>query len=127
MNSFWIPQLGGQIYAMPGMSTQLHLLASTNGAFYGSSANINGRGFADMHFMARATSAADFYTWVNGVRQSQNRLDSLAYSRLAAPSVNNPRAYYALAAPDLYNSILSKYMAPNMMPGMDMQMAGMSN
>ncbi|HEY5259644.1 MAG TPA: cytochrome ubiquinol oxidase subunit II, partial [Rhabdochlamydiaceae bacterium] len=31
MNSFWIPELGGQIYAMPGMKAQLHLIADTLG------------------------------------------------------------------------------------------------
>ena len=38
MNSFWIPNLGGQIYAMPGMSTQLHLMSDKTGSFYGSPA-----------------------------------------------------------------------------------------
>jgi cytochrome o ubiquinol oxidase subunit 2 len=126
MNSFWIPQLGGQIYAMPGMDTQLHLLASTTGDFYGSSANISGRGFADMHFIARASSAADFYKWVAQAKQSPNHLDFAAYGHLAQPSVNNQQTTFALADGNLFNDVLSKYMAPGSIDGMDMQMAGMN-
>lgn len=130
MNSFWIPQLGGQIYAMPGMSTQLHLMASSAGNFYGSSANISGRGFADMHFMAQARPAADFYRWVAQTRHASPSLDLDAYHRLATPSVGSPQTAYALTQDDLYNVIIAKYMTPNSMPGMagmDMQTAGVSN
>ena len=126
MNSFWIPQLGGQIYAMPGMETQLHLLASTTGDFYGSSANISGRGFADMHFIARATSATDFYKWVTQTKQSASRLDLTAYSRLAQPTVNNSTTTYSLADSNLFNDVLSKYMAPSSLSGKGTQMAGMN-
>jgi cytochrome o ubiquinol oxidase subunit 2 len=50
MNSFWIPNLGGQVYAMSGMSTELHLQADNPGIYRGSSANISGAGFAHMNF-----------------------------------------------------------------------------
>jgi cytochrome o ubiquinol oxidase subunit 2 len=60
MNSFWIPQLGSQIYAMPGMSTQLHLMAGKAGSYNGKSANISGKGFAGMTFTAKAASNDDF-------------------------------------------------------------------
>ena len=45
MNSFWIPQLGGQIYAMAGMSTQLHLMATDPGSYNGSSVTPQRTGF----------------------------------------------------------------------------------
>ena len=112
MNSFWIPQLGGQIYAMPGMSTQLHLMASTNGSFHGSSANISGNGFAGMAFTAKSSSMADFQRWVKSVKRSPNRLSQDAYAKLAAPSQNNPFAYYASSAAGLYDSVIIKYMGP---------------
>lgn len=35
MNSFWIPELGGQIYAMPKMRTELYLIANKVGNFRG--------------------------------------------------------------------------------------------
>ena len=44
MNSFWIPELGGQVYAMAGMRSKLHLIANEVGEFRGSSANISGTG-----------------------------------------------------------------------------------
>lgn len=119
MNSFWIPQLGGQIYAMPGMSTQLHLLADKTGSFYGSPANIAGNGFARMTFTAKAVSSSDFATWVSHAQASRQQLSTAAYAALAKPSDNNPQVQYSHPADGLFTSIIAKYMAqsPN---GMDM-------
>jgi cytochrome o ubiquinol oxidase subunit 2 len=131
MNSFWIPQLGSQIYAMPGMSTQLHLLASSDGNYYGSSANISGDGFAGMNFIAKASSQDDFDRWVNSAKHSPDSLSQAAYAKLAKPSQNNPVAYYASGAPGLYDTIINKYLAPiggsSSMSGMGASnMSGMS-
>jgi cytochrome o ubiquinol oxidase subunit 2 len=112
MNSFWIPQLGGQIYAMPGMSTQLHLLASGNGTYNGVSANISGQGFAGMTFTARSTSAQSFNNWADSVEQSNNKLSLEEYNRISKPSENNPIVYYANTDPSLYNNIIYKYLVP---------------
>lgn len=112
MNSFWIPQLGGQIYAMPGMSTQLNLIANRSGDFHGSSANISGEGFAGMAFTARSSSKNDFNSWVKTVRQSPQRLDMNAYSQLSQASQYNPVAYYFRPQPELYNLIVAKYLVP---------------
>jgi cytochrome o ubiquinol oxidase subunit 2 len=113
MNSFWIPKLGGQIYSMPGMSTQLHLIADTNGDFYGSSANISGKGFAGMNFIASAGSLDDFDSWVSEVRDSSNSLSMSNYSKLARPSTNNNVAYFSGYDQNLYGSILAKYDSGN--------------
>jgi cytochrome o ubiquinol oxidase subunit 2 len=121
MNSFWIPQLGGQIYAMPGMSTHLQLEASKSGDFNGSSANISGKGFAGMKFTAQAVSQTDFDTWANQASDTPQHLDLDTYAALAKPSENNPAATYQLSEPDLYNTIVHKYMSPHSdMPGMKM-------
>lgn len=112
MNSFWIPQLGGQIYAMPGMATQLHLKAGSAGSFRGSSANISGRGFAGMTFTAKASSQQDFNNWVKSAKKSPNHLSFKAYNQLAKPSLNNPASYYASTTPKLYDIIIMKYMGP---------------
>jgi len=112
MNSFWIPQLGGQIYAMPGMSTQLNLLASSEGNYYGSSANISGSGFAGMNFTANATSQTNFNSWVNNVRQNQNPLDLAEYNKLVRPSQNNLPSFYSTAIPGLYNTVVYRYSLP---------------
>src|SRR6185503_9828854 len=68
MNSFWIPQLGGQLYAMTGHQNRLNLMADTAGDYSGSAAEINGPGFAGMKFMARANSQAGFDQWVQSVK-----------------------------------------------------------
>ena len=74
MNSFWIPHLGGQIYAMPKMRTELHLIADEEGDFRGSSANLSGEGFAGMHFIARASSEEDYQQWVESAKKSSQSL-----------------------------------------------------
>lgn len=112
MNSFWIPQLGGQIYAMPGMNSQLHLIASETGEFRGSSANLSGDGFAGMHFIAKSSTHADFDQWVEAVTASTNSLDKETYRKLAAPSENNVPEIYTLKDVNLFNQIIMRYMMP---------------
>ena len=116
MNSFWIPQLGGQIYAMPGMSTRLYLMASQDGSFNGVSANISGSGFADMTFIAKASSRADFDRWTQQTKESTNYLTLAAYDRLAKPSGDNPVSSYSSVQTGLYNTEVMKYMIPAMSP-----------
>ena len=60
MNSFWIPSLGGQIYSMATMETKINLMADTTGDFPGEAAEINGKGFSGMRFVARSSTRADF-------------------------------------------------------------------
>ena len=111
MNSFWIPQLGGQIYAMSGMKTKLNLMASEVGDYNGSSANLSGAGFAGMKFTARASSEADFDSWVQSLKQSPDSLSMATYTKLAEPSKNNPPAAYASQS-GLFDMIMMKYMKP---------------
>jgi len=110
MNSFWIPQLSGQIYAMSGMSTELHTLADGVGSYNGRSANISGEGFAGMTFVARSSTQADFNQWVRRVKQSPNHLDSASYESLAQPSQNNQISYYSAADNFLYDKIVLRSM-----------------
>jgi len=112
MNSFWIPQLGSQIYAMPGMSSQLHLIADKTGDYSGSSANLSGDGFAGMRFTAEAASDQKFNDWVRLAKRSPQRLDMSTYAQLARPSKNDPVVTYSSADSDLYNKVLLKYMGP---------------
>jgi cytochrome o ubiquinol oxidase subunit 2 len=110
MNSFWIPNLGGQIYAMSGMSSQLHLMADKVGSYQGSSANISGEGFSGMHFTVDSVTDTDFMNWVQGIKKQSGPLDKSSYDLLAKPSKNLAPAYYNLAQPDLYDTIINKYM-----------------
>jgi cytochrome o ubiquinol oxidase subunit 2 len=111
MNSLWIPQLGGQIYAMPGMSTALHLQADTVGDYKGYSANISGKGFAGMTFTTRAVEQGNFDQWVESARRSPLTLSQDAYNKLARPSENNKPVTYAAIQSGLYDTIIMKYMA----------------
>lgn len=110
MNSFWIPKLGGQVYAMSGMETKLHLMADKPGTYKGVAANLSGEGHAGMKFTVDSVSDGDFGTWINTVRQSPDFLDTKTYEELAKKSKNNPKAYYSQVQPTLYNDILNKYM-----------------
>lgn len=112
MNSFWIPELGGQIYAMPKMKTELYLIANEEGNFRGSSANLSGSGFAGMHFIAKASSEEDFHQWTETVKKTAKSLNLEEYDKLSAPSKNNPVQLYLLKEEDLFNSIINQFMHP---------------
>ncbi|MDE3048194.1 MAG: COX aromatic rich motif-containing protein, partial [Verrucomicrobiota bacterium] len=105
MNSFWIPHLGGQIYAMPGMRTVLHLIADEAGVYRGSSANLSGTGFAGMVFQAKASTEEEFQNWVAQAKASSG----LDYAQLAKPSSYDPVQMYTVA-PGLFDQIVMKYM-----------------
>jgi len=110
MNSFWIPQLGGQIYAMSGMSTKLNLSANAVGSYEGMSSNISGAGFADMKFKARAVSDSDFSRWVQTAHNSNNHLTQAAYDKLAQPGTA-PVMRYNLHDENIYQNVIMKYMS----------------
>ena len=93
MNSFWIPQLGGQIYAMPGMKAQLHLIAEGPGSYAGSSANISGVGFSGMKFLAKSSTQEEFDAWVQSILHSSAALD---YPQVLQQSSYDPAAFYVL-------------------------------
>ena len=114
MNSFWIPQLGGQIYAMSGMSTQLNLLADKPGEYRGSSANLSGKGFAGMNFMVSAVSDMDFVQWAQDLSDGTNHKDltKAEYEELAKPSENSPVGFYHVHEPKMYHDTVMKYMQP---------------
>jgi len=110
MNSFFVPQLGGQIYTMFGMVTRLHLLADHAGTYRGISANYSGEGFSDMHFNVNAVAADRFAQWVAETRVSGPVLDQQSYAELAKPSQAVAPFTYRAASPDLFNGILSTAM-----------------
>lgn len=119
MNSFWIPQLGSQIYEMPGMETHLHLIANKTGDFNGSDAEISGAGFASMKFITRSASQSDFDAWVSSVKNSANSLGADQYKTLTEPSTLGSPIIYASVQNNLFEAIMAKYMlpTPNQMSG----------
>ena len=112
MNSFWIPQLAGQIYSMAGMSTQLHLMANGPGEFVGREVEINGEGYSDMNFVVKSTSSEDFTKWVDEIKKSSLHLTQEAYDQLVKPSVNKSVLLFSEVEKDLYQKIVHKYMYP---------------
>jgi cytochrome o ubiquinol oxidase subunit 2 len=109
MNSFMIPALGGQIYAMAGMQTRLHLLSDKPGRFVGRNMQYSGRGFADQQFDAIATSKEEFDAWVAKAKASGSALDAETYGELAKPSTKVPVSYYSDVEPNLFDSIIAKW------------------
>ena len=97
MQSFMIPRLGGQIYTMAGMVTQMNLLASEPGQFRGLNTQYNGMGFANQKFMTNAVSQGDFDAWATKMSDSKPPLNKAAWALLAKPSV--------LAAPQSFGSV----------------------
>jgi len=109
MNSFWIPALGGQIYAMTGMDNPLTLLADRPGTYDGYSANYSGAGFASMHFVAVAQSQADFDSWVAHAKlATSSTLDAAEYRILATPATTT-RGYYGSITPTIFTAIVQQY------------------
>jgi cytochrome o ubiquinol oxidase subunit 2 len=134
MNSFWVPALAGQVYAMSGMSTQLHIMADEPGTYNGSSANISGDGFADMTFKVISLPVSGFTEWQRTAAVSPTQLTSTSYASLSQPSKQIKETTYSLMNKDLYTEIIMKYMPSDntsgqhtekdsthhSMPGMDM-------
>ena len=107
MNSFFVPQLGSQIYAMGGMTTHLNLMADRPGEFPGFSANYSGAGFPWMRFVVKSVPSGDFYAWVDQARSTGSALDDAGYAALAKPSRNVPPSMYR-ADPNLFQRIVDQ-------------------
>jgi cytochrome o ubiquinol oxidase subunit 2 len=116
MNSFFVPQLGSQIYTMGGMITHLNLLASQPGEYPGFSANFSGDGFSRMRFIVRAVPAADFDAWVSQVRSTGSALDDAVLAELAKPGTTVPTTYSSVA-PTLFDRIVHQTAAGSAMDG----------
>lgn len=111
MNSFFIPQLGSQIYAMGGMRSKVHLIADVAGDYRGMSSQFSGRGFSGMTFRVLAEPEAGFSRWVERTRSVQRHLDGESFAALAEPSVRHPVEHFGTVAPGLFDAILQKYHA----------------
>ena len=110
MTSFFIPQLGSQIYAMAGMQTRLHLMADRPGTFAGHNQQLSGRGYPNMYFTAEAVSPEEFQAWVQKVRQAPEKLDPARYAALAEPNEGHyPVTYFSAVKPNLFEDILAKF------------------
>ncbi|HVE44152.1 MAG TPA: ubiquinol oxidase subunit II [Gammaproteobacteria bacterium] len=112
MNSFQIPQIGGQIYAMAGMQSKLHLIATQRGDYQGFSANFSGQGFADMKFTAHVSTRAEFDHWVKEIKKGTHQLTQHDYDILAMPNETQQIQYFAKADPCIFETVIMKSMMP---------------
>lgn len=120
MNSFYIPALAGQIYAMGGMETQLHAVINKAGSYDGFSANYSGAGFNGMRFKFLGMPEIEFDEWVSKVKTDGDILSRSVYTELAEPSDYNPVQYYREVAPELYDAILNRCVEPGTLCMKDM-------
>jgi cytochrome o ubiquinol oxidase subunit 2 len=111
MNSFFVPELGSQIYTMAGMTSQLSLQADSPGEYHGLSAQFSGAGFADMGFKVEAVPAQEYVHWVSAAKSHGTALDKREYLALAASSKNTqPRIYNAVDSA-LFDAIVGQTVA----------------
>lgn len=122
MNSFYIPALAGQIYAMPGMETKLHAVINKPGVYDGFSANYSGSGFSKMRFKFHGLDTAGFDAWVAKVKAEGKPLDRARYLDVEKPSEAEPVHYYASVENGLYEAILGMCVEPGKMCMREMMM-----
>ena len=112
MNSFFIPRLGSQIYAMAGMETRVNLQADRPGTFRGLSAHYSGEGFANMSFAVDAVSPAQFAGWVAGARATGPVLDKSGYLKLGNAQGNIAPFTYRAVGPRFFEAAVAHSVAP---------------
>jgi cytochrome o ubiquinol oxidase subunit 2 len=115
MNSFYIPALAGQIYAMPAMETQLHAVINKPGTYDGFSANYSGSGFSGMHFAFHGLQPAGFESWVSNIRKAGGALDRAQYMKLERPSQNVPVRTFETVDSRLFHDIVNLCVQPGKM------------
>lgn len=108
MNSFYIPALAGQVYAMPGMQTSLNAVINRPGEFEGFSANYSGAGFSDMRFKFHGMTPENFERWVRTTKAAGGALNRAGYSQLEKPSQRDPVRHYGAVDADLYHAIVNR-------------------
>jgi cytochrome o ubiquinol oxidase subunit II len=108
MNSFFVPQLGSQIYTMAGMTSQLHLQADEAGDYRGLSAQFSGDGFSDMNFTTRALPADGYAKWLADTKASGPALDTAAYAALAKPSIAVEPVTFRDVDPKLFDAVVNQ-------------------
>ena len=115
MNSFYIPALAGQIYAMPGMETKLHAVINKPGNYEGFSANYSGSGFSHMRFRMLGATESGFAQWVEKARARGAALGRQGYLTLERPSEKVPVMRFASVEADLYDRIVNMCVEPGKM------------
>ncbi|MCJ8138295.1 cytochrome ubiquinol oxidase subunit II [Falsirhodobacter halotolerans] len=122
MQSFMIPALGSQIYAMAGMVTELNLMADRPGVLMGQNTQFNGFGFQDQKFDTLALPQAEFDRWIAAARTAGRSLDQGAYALVSQKGKLadlrsrfdfDPQKglIFSTVDPDLFGTVVSRYRA----------------
>ena len=109
MTSFFIPQLGSQIYAMAGMQTRLHLLANETGIYAGQNQQFSGEGYSTMRFKAIAATPEQYSAFLAKSRKAAEPLDMARYQKLTEPTTDGPITYFSTVEPGLFDSIMGRF------------------
>ncbi|HZV09870.1 MAG TPA: COX aromatic rich motif-containing protein, partial [Novosphingobium sp.] len=115
MNSFFVPAIAGQIYAMPGMASQLNAVVNKPGTFRGFSANYSGAGFSQMHFNTLGLEPAAFDKWVADTKAAGGNLDAATYLKLAEPTIAEPVHHFGAVSADLFDKVVNLCVEPGKM------------
>jgi len=116
MNSFFVPQLGSQIYTMPHMTTRLNLLAERPGNYSGLSAQFSGDGFSDMRFDVVALAPDAFNEWLIATRAHGGMLDTKTYAHLAQPGTAAAPVTFGNVAPHIFEAAVMNGTTASAMP-----------
>ena len=116
MNSFYIPALAGQIYAMPGMETQLHAVINQPGDLRGLFGQLQRRRLL-RHALQVPRPRRSRLRPLGG--EGQGRRPAARPRRpiceLEKPSEREPVRHFATVDPDLYDAILNICARPGKM------------
>jgi cytochrome o ubiquinol oxidase subunit 2 len=115
MNSFYVPALAGQVYAMTGMQTKLNAVINKEGIYNGFSANYSGPGFSHMRFTFHGLSPENFDGWIAKVRTRGGVLGRQEYLEIEKPSEREPVRYFGSVDSKLYDAIVNMCADPRMM------------
>lgn len=129
MQSFWIPALGGQIYAMPGMRTKLQLLADRPGQFRGLNSQFNGMGFEHQQFLTVSLKDDAFKNWVQqvksrGIPLNTGRYGTLnkqstraeSFAALGTPAMPQDILYFSSVPPNFFQQVIARYRSGHPLP-----------
>jgi cytochrome o ubiquinol oxidase subunit 2 len=108
MNAFYVPELAGMVYAMPGMQTVMNAVQNKPITSVGFSSNYSGAGYSDMRFSYKGVAQGDFDSWVQSVKAGGGNLDRANYLTLEKPSIKEPVHHYAAVENDMFYRILNR-------------------
>ncbi|WP_066255413.1 ubiquinol oxidase subunit II [Hydrogenophaga flava] len=106
MNAFYVPDLAGMIYTMPGMQTELNAVINKPGVFRGLSSHYSGAGFSGMNFRFHGLSEQDFTQWVAKAKAEGQPLTRQSYLALAQPSERHPVARFSSVEDGLFDRVV---------------------